>query len=281
MIIQWYPGHMTKARREMTESLKVVDIIFELIDARIPISSRNPDIDEICGSKPRIILLNKSDLADSSINKKWVKYFRGTGLECLEIDSLSGKGIKNISVVVQDKFKERNEKLKLKGVISKPVRALIAGIPNVGKSSLINRLAGRSAAKTGDRPGVTKGRQWIRVNNSLELLDTPGILWPKFEDEAVGLRLAFTGAIKDEIMDSYELAIALIDSLRQIDINIITSRYKIKDTDVESHIMVDAIARSRGSILPGGEIDRERISRIILDEFRAGKLGKISLETPS
>lgn len=280
MNIQWYPGHMTKAKREITESLKLVDIVIELLDARIPRSSRNPDMDSICGGKPRIVLLNKSDLADKSINKLWIQYFSTQGLSCLEVDSLSGKGVSGIVDIINTKFKDRNEKLKLKGIISKPVRAMIAGIPNVGKSSLINRLAGRASAKTGDKPGVTRGRQWIKIGGNLELLDTPGILWPKFEDEEVGLNLAFTGAIRDEIVDIAELSINFITRLKELSPGSLSERYGIKDCGADSRDILDDLGRYRGCIISGGVIDIERASKILIDEFRSGKLGRISLEKP-
>jgi ribosome biogenesis GTPase A len=271
---------MTKARREMAESLKLVDIVVELLDARIPKSSRNPDIDFICSSKPRIVALNKSDLADRMVNRLWKEYFKASGLSCVEIDSLTGKGIKDISVLIKEMFKSRNEALKIKGIISKPVRVLIAGIPNVGKSSLINRLAGKASAKTGDKPGVTRGRQWIRLENNLELLDTPGILWPKFEDEEVGLNLAFTGAIRDEIVDMTELALKLVERLTIVAPESLKQRYKIESLDMQSHELLCEIGRKRGCVLQGSTVDSERISRIIIDEFRAGRLGRISLEKP-
>jgi len=280
MNIQWYPGHMTKAKREIIESLKLVDIVIELLDARIPRSSRNPDIDTICGNKQRIVVLNKSDLADSAVNKQWIDYFNNMNLSCLEIDALSGKGTRLIIQKIQEKFKDRNEALKLKGIISKPIRVLIAGVPNVGKSSLINRLAGKASAKTGDKPGVTKGKQWIKIGNNMELLDTPGLLWPKFEDEIVGLNLAFTGAIKDEIMDIVELSIKLIERLKVVSPKSLVERYNILNIEDSDLDILNEMGRRRGCILPGGVIDTERISKILLDEFRSGKLGRISLETP-
>jgi len=280
MNIQWYPGHMTKARREMTESLKLVDIVLELLDARIPRSSRNPDIDAICSNKPRMVILNKSDLADKAVNKQWIAYFGNLKLDCIEVDSLMGKGIRSINDTIHERFKDKNELLKQKGIISKPIRVLIAGIPNVGKSSLINRLAGRASAKTGDKPGVTRGKQWIKIGNNLELLDTPGILWPRFEDEEVGFNLAFTGAIKDEIMDVVELSIKLIDKLKVMVPQNLVERYKIDSIEDSALNLLEKIGGKRGCILPGGIIDTERISKIVLDEFRSGKLGKISLERP-
>lgn len=280
MIIQWYPGHMTKAKREIINSLKIVDIVIELLDARIPLSSRNPDIDSMCGNKPRIVLLNKSDLADSAANRMWVDYFQSQGLKCLEVDSLSGKGTRDIVKVIGQTFKDRDEKLKSKGIISKPIRALIAGIPNVGKSSLINRLAGKASAKTGDKPGVTKGKQWIKIGTNIELLDTPGILWPKFEDEEVGLNLAFTGAIRDEIVDTYELAVKLLDRLKEIAPESIIKRYKVESLEKDSVSLLERIASRRGCILQGGIVDTERMAKIFIDEFRSGKLGRITLEKP-
>jgi ribosome biogenesis GTPase A len=281
MNIQWYPGHMTKARREMTESLKLVELVIELLDARIPISSRNPDIDKLCGNKPRLIVLNKSDLADDKITKIWIQYFKGIGKDCIEVDSLSGKNVKTIGRVVQDKFKERNKNLKAKGIVSKPIRIMIAGVPNVGKSSLINRLSGRASAKTGDKPGVTRGKQWIKLGSNMELLDTPGILWPKFDDPKVGYNLAFTGAIKDEILDTAELSIKLIDTLIEICPESIVSRYNLKDTKKLAIEILEDIGKVRGCMLPGGNIDIDRAASIVLDEFRSGKLGRISLEKPN
>lgn len=280
MNIQWYPGHMTKAKREMIDSLKLVDAVIELLDARIPNSSRNPDIDSICGTKPRIVALNKSDLADKMINKLWIRHIEKSGLKCLEVDSISGKGTKDLIRVIRDSFKERDEKLKAKGIISKPIRVMVVGIPNVGKSSLINRLSGRSSTKTGDKPGVTRGKQWIKIMGNMELLDTPGILWPKFEDEQVGLNLAFTGAIRDEIVDMYELSLKLIDRLKVIYPQSLIQRYKVKDVNKDSADILNTIAENRGCMLRGGIIDTDRVSKIIMDEFRSGKLGSISLERP-
>lgn len=271
---------MTKARREMLEALKMVDIVIELLDARIPLSSRNPDIDEICGNKPRLVVLNKSDLADSKISKAWINYFTGSNLRCIEVDSISGKNIKNISVIVRDMLKERNERLKAKGILEKPARVMIAGIPNVGKSSLINKLSGRASTKTGDKPGVTRGRQWVKIGSNMELLDTPGILWPKFEDPEVGFNLAFTGAIKDEILDKHELSLKLVERLSAISPESLKSRYKLESIEGEPHEVLEAIAKKRGCILPGGVIDVERASTMLLDEFRGGKLGRVSLEKP-
>lgn len=278
--IQWYPGHMTKAKREMIESIKLVDAVIEMLDARIPQSSRNPDIDSICQNKPRIVLLNKSDLADPAANKMWVSHFKSMGLKTIEVDSVSGKGLKSIPASLNEMFKERNERLKSKGIILKPIRIMIAGIPNVGKSSLINRMAGKSIAKTGDKPGVTKGKQWIKLTGGIELLDTPGILWPKFDDETVGLHLAFTGAIRDEIMDTVELSIKLIESLKEAAPLCLAGRYRVKDMSAAPADILHEIAANRGCLLKGGEIDGDRVSKVLLDEFRGGKLGRISLEKP-
>lgn len=280
MNIQWYPGHMTKAKREMVESMKMVDAVVEMLDARIPKSSRNPDIDTICGTKPRIVVLNKSDLADPRSNSMWAAYFNSKDLRTIEVDSISGKGLKTIPQVLNDMFRERNERLKAKGIISKPIRIMIAGVPNVGKSSLINRMAGKSIAKTGDKPGVTRGRQWIKLTGGIELLDTPGILWPKFDDQTVGLHLAFTGAIRDEIMDTVELSVKLIDALKESAPMSLAERYKVRNMDAPSGDILNEIAANRGCLLKGGDIDRDRISRVLLDEFRGGKLGRISLEKP-
>lgn len=271
---------MTRARREMIESMKLVDVVAEMLDARIPQSSRNPDIDSICASKPRIVVLNKSDLADPRVNSMWVDHFNSRGLKTIEADSISGKGLKSIPIVLKDMFRERNERLKSRGIISKPIRIMIAGVPNVGKSSFINRMAGKTIAKTGDKPGVTKGRQWIKLTGGIELLDTPGILWPKFDDERVGLHLAFTGAIKDEIIDTVELSTKLIESLKEAAPMSLLERYKVKDINASSDDILYELAVNRGCLLKGGDIDSDRISKILLDEFRGGKLGRISLERP-
>jgi ribosome biogenesis GTPase A len=280
MDIHWYPGHMVKAKKDIENSLKLVDIVIELLDARIPRSSRNPDIDDMCRNKYRIIVLNKSDLSDKGTNAAWNKYFTDKGLICIEIDSLSGKGVRNIVKSMNSLFKDRDKKLKDKGIVSKPIRALVVGIPNVGKSSLINRLSGRTSAKTGNKPGVTMGRQWIKIGGSLELLDTPGILYPKFEDDEAGLNLAFTGAIKDEVINREELAVKLIKRLKEVSPESIRSRYKIKDIESEPLDILNQIGAKRGCIIRGGNVDIEKASNILIDEFRSGKLGAISLERP-
>lgn len=280
MNINWYPGHMKKTKESIQKSLSMVDIVFELLDARIPYSSRNPVIDSIVGDKPRIIILNKSDLSSSKGNKIWQEYFLGRGLATVLIEALSGKGIDkliNLSYELTDKKRKSYEK---RGVINRPTRAMILGIPNVGKSTLINSLSGRKGAKTGNRPGITKSNQWIKTKGRLELLDTPGILWPKFEDQEVGLNLAFTGAIKDEILDIETLALRLIDRLVKYFPDLIENRYGVEISNKSSlDIMVD-IAKKRGSIVRGGEVDYTKISNIILDEFRKGIIGHITLEFP-
>jgi len=282
MNIQWYPGHMAKAKRKITEELKLVDIVIELLDARIPMSSRNPEVDEIVGNKKRIIVLNKSDLADPSINAKWLEYFNQENTRAILVNSLKGNGLKNVLSASKQLIKEKLDRLKSKGLLVKTTRALIIGIPNVGKSTFINRIAGRSAAQTGDRPGVTKSKQWIKVSNELELLDTPGILWPKFEDKRAGMYLAFTGAIKDEILDVNELAQNLLQVLAEKFPEKLKSRYKLEDIPegISSEELLERIGRKRGCIIAGGEVDLLRASTMLLDEFRGGKIGAISLETP-
>ncbi|HRU41727.1 MAG TPA: ribosome biogenesis GTPase YlqF [Candidatus Diapherotrites archaeon] len=282
MNIQWYPGHMAKAKRKITEELKLVDIVIELLDARIPMSSRNPEVDEIVGNKKRIIVLNKSDLADPSINAKWLEYFNQENTRAILVNSLKGNGLKDVLSASKQLMKEKLDRLKSKGLLVKTTRALIIGIPNVGKSTFINRIAGRSAAQTGDRPGVTKSKQWIKVSNELELLDTPGILWPKFEDKRAGMYLAFTGAIKDEILDVNELAQNLLQVLAEKFPEKLKSRYKLEDIPegISSEELLERIGRKRGCIIAGGEVDLLRASTMLLDEFRGGKIGAISLETP-
>lgn len=281
MNIQWYPGHMTKARRMIGENLKLVDIICEIIDARIPLSSRNPDIDDIAGAKPRLIILNRIDQADPQITKRWVSYFSQKGLDVLETDSQSGKGVKAFSQKVRSVLKEEIERRQAKGQGGKPIRVMILGIPNVGKSSFINRVAGRRAAEASDRPGVTRGKQWIKIDNGLELLDTPGILWPKFESQVVGENLAFTGAVKDNILDRETLAANLMTRLSVDYPDRIEERYKFRpESGMGGFDLLERAARKRGFLISGGECDLERMAGILLDEFRGGKLGKISLEKP-
>ena len=283
MQIQWFPGHMAKTRRLITDSLKLVDVVIELVDARLPLSSRNPEIDRIVGTRPRVLVLNKADIADSNANAKWLSYFERKGLAVILADSQSGKGLKNLDAAIEKVLAEKLERERQKGMQRRAIKMLVVGIPNVGKSSFINRLSGRAAAKTGDRPGVTTAKQWIKVAGKYEILDTPGILWPKFEDPEVGRRIAFTGGIKDEIMDIEELAYFLIGYLRQNYWELLEERYKItEDTEnLDDFELLELIGKKRGCIVSGGNIDTLRTSNLILDEFRAAKIGKITLELPS
>ncbi len=280
MNIQWYPGHMTKTKRMMQENIALVDIVIELLDARIPYSSRNPDIDKLAANKKRIVILNKSDLADDKKTERWVGYFESQGLYVLLADSIRGKGLKAVAEAAEELMAEKKERLRKRGRIFVPTRAMVAGIPNVGKSTLINKFVGRSTAKTGDKPGVTRGKQWVRIKRDLELLDTPGILWPKFEDKEVGLKLAFTGAVNDNITDLPELAQELISLLRRLYPNELKARYKIDfDENTPTHEILNDIGVSRGFMAKGGIVDTKRTASIFLDEFRAAKLGKMTLES--
>ncbi|MBQ4069027.1 MAG: ribosome biogenesis GTPase YlqF [Lachnospiraceae bacterium] len=275
--INWYPGHMTKAKRMMQEDIKLVDLVIELVDARIPLSSRNPDIDTIGKNKSRLILLNKSDLADERYNDKWVKFFEEQGAYVVKINARSGAGIKQINNVIEKACKAKIERDRARGIKNRPVRAMVVGIPNVGKSTFINSYAGKACAKTGNKPGVTKGKQWIKLNKNLELLDTPGILWPKFEDQMVGLRLALIGSINDNILNIEELAVELLKFLHLNYEGIIANRYGIEENE-DALINLENIARVRGCLLKGNELDYSKASFILLDEFRNGKIGKITLE---
>lgn len=279
--IQWFPGHMNKTRRLLAENLKMVDVVIELLDARIPVSSKNPEIDNIVKNKPKIIVLNKCDLADKEISDNWKKWYNSKGYTSIFVNSINGTGIKQLKNKMRDVMKERIEKDRQRGRIFRPVKAMIVGIPNVGKSSLINKIAGRGSAVTGDKPGVTRGKQWINVNDEIQLLDTPGILWPKFEDEKVGINLAITGAIKDDILDIVGLASALFEILSENYPEHIIKRYKLDTIENKTgfEILKEA-GEKRGCIASGGEIDMMRISAIVLDEFRSGKIGRISLEQP-
>ncbi|MBE7032386.1 MAG: ribosome biogenesis GTPase YlqF [Ruminococcaceae bacterium] len=283
MQIQWFPGHMAKTRRLITDSLKLVDVVIELVDARLPLSSRNPEIDRIVGSRPRVLVLNKADIADSDANARWLSFFEKKGLAVILADSQSGKGLKNLDAAIEKVLAEKLERERQKGMQRRAIKMLVVGIPNVGKSSFINRLSGRVAAKTGDRPGVTTAKQWIKVAGKYEILDTPGILWPKFEDPEVGRRIAFTGGIKDEIMDIEELAFFLVGYLRQNYRELLEERYKItEDTEsLDDFELLELIGKKRGCIVSGGNIDTLRASNLILDEFRAAKIGKITLELPN
>lgn len=277
MNYQWYPGHMTKARRMMQENIKLIDLVIELVDARIPISSRNPDIDELGKGKSRIILLNKSDLADPVWNKKWVEYFSKQGMGVLEINSRTGQGIKSIQGLVQEVCKEKIERDRKRGIVNRPVRAMVVGIPNVGKSTFINSFAGKACAKTGNKPGVTKGKQWIRLNKGLELLDTPGILWPKFEDQQVGMRLAFIGSMNDEILIPDELACDLIGVIKELYPKALQERYEADPAGKPIEIL-EAVAESRKCYAKGEQLDLGKASGILIDDFRSGKLGRMTLE---
>lgn len=283
MNYQWYPGHMTKAKRMMQENIKLIDLIIELVDARIPLSSRNPDIDELGKNKSRIVLLNKSDLADSSANKRWMKYFEEQGAYALEVNSKSGSGIKAIHGLVQEACKEKLERDRKRGIVNRPVRAMVVGIPNVGKSTFINSFAGKACTKTGNKPGVTKGKQWIRLNKSLELLDTPGILWPKFEDQHVGMKLAFIGSMNDEIIIKDELACDLIHAIRNKYPAALSERYGMERAGQEGKTdaaVLGDIAESRNCYGKGESLDLEKAAAIFIDDFRGGKLGRITLEEP-
>lgn len=280
MNIQWYPGHMVKTKKQIQEVLKLIDVVIELLDARIPVSSKNPDMDELIGNKPKVVLLNKCDLAEDYIIKEWIDYYKEKGITAFDIDSISGKNINRVYGIVREAVKEKFEKKALKGIVGKPVRALVAGIPNVGKSSFINKISSRAGTKTGDKPGVTRSNQWIKVNKDFELLDTPGILWPKFDDENVALHLAYTRAIKDEILDTEELAVNFIKELMVIKPKALIERYKIEiKEDAQSTLL--EIGKRRGCVISGGEIDTLRTANIIFDDYRSGKLGKLSFERPS
>lgn len=281
MNIQWYPGHMTKTRRQMEMDVRLVDMVAEVVDARIPISSRNPDIDSIVGSRPRLIILNRADQADSTLTAQWLAWFRRQGYGVLETDARSGKGVEQFSIVTKAVLQDKVAAWKAKGQIGKPIRAMVVGIPNVGKSTFINKVVRRKSAKVGDRPGVTRGKQWVSVDKGLELLDTPGILWPKFEDETIGLYLAFTGAVKDEVMDLEGLSCALLELLRDRYPKAIEERYHLtSSSEKKGWELLEEIARKRGMLVSGGETDTERMAHILLDEFRNGKLGRFTLEAP-
>ncbi|BDU82650.1 ribosome biogenesis GTPase YlqF [Clostridium perfringens] len=280
MAINWFPGHMVKTKREIQNNLKLVDAVIEIRDARIPKSSKNPDIDTLCAGKPRVILLNKSDLTDPKVTKAWKESLTNDETIVLEVNALKGEGLNAIKPALLKLLKEKHDRLKAKGLAKITTRAMVVGIPNVGKSTFINKMAKNNIAKTGDRPGVTKNKQWIKTKLGIELMDTPGVLWPKFEDEIVGLNLAFTGAIKDEIMDTEELALKLVERLQETNPEELMTRYKLTELNENPLDNLDAIARKRGAIMAGNQIDYNRIAGIILDEFRGGKIGKISLEKP-
>ena len=279
MNIQWYPGHMTKAKRMMQEDIKLIDIVIELLDARIPLGSRNPDIDTLANNKYRLVLLNKSDLADAAITEKWEQYFKDKGIMTVTINARNGQGMKAITAKVQEACKEKIERDRKRGIMNRPIRAMIVGIPNVGKSTFINSYAKKACTKVGNKPGVTKGKQWIKINKNVELLDTPGILWPKFEDDMVGEHLAFIGSINDEILQKTELCCDLIDFLKEWYPGTLAERYQISENQSAGDILKD-IAMNRGCLLKGNELNYEKAAAIVLDEFRSGRLGRISVERP-
>lgn len=280
MNINWYPGHMKKTRESIESNLSMVDVVFELIDARIPNSSRNPVIDSILQNKPRIIVLNKADLANNAANKKWQDFFENKGFNVVLLNSITGKGIDELIKKTIEANKNRQESYEKRGVLNRPIRVMILGIPNVGKSTLINSLSGRKGARVGNKPGITKSNQWIKTKGNLELLDTPGILWPKFEDKQVGLNLAFTGAIKDEILDMETLALKFIEVMIKNYPELLEKRYDFEINDDSPLNIMEKIGARRGCIIRGGEIDYTKVSNIILDEFRKGIIGNISLELP-
>lgn len=279
MNYQWYPGHMMKAKRMMQENIKLIDLVIELVDARIPMSSRNPDIDELSKNKSRIILLNKADLADGRYNTEWTEYFKEKGFYVLEINSKTGSGVKAIQGLMQEACKEKIERDRKRGIKNRPVRAMVVGIPNVGKSTFINAFAGRACAKTGNKPGVTKGKQWIRLNQNLELLDTPGILWPRFENQQVGERLAMIGSINDEILHADELAFALLKYVMREYPGLIGKRYEIEETQ-DTYETLAKICVSRKCFLKGEEPDMIRAAKMVTEDFRSGRIGRITLERP-
>lgn len=279
MQFQWYPGHMTKARRAMQEDIKLIDVIIELVDSRVPLSSKNPDIDTLANGKSRILLMNKYDLADKNVSDKWTSYYESKGYFVAAVNSKNGKGVKAVHDVIQKACKEKIERDRKRGILNRPIRAMIVGIPNVGKSTFINSFAGKACAKTGNKPGVTKGKQWIRLNKSVELLDTPGILWPKFEDQQVGLNLAFIGSIKDELYNVYELSLLLLDYLIKNYHGMVAEFYGIEDSESNNELL-ERIAVKRGCLKSGAEYDLDKAARCLVDDFRNGRIGKISLEIP-
>ena len=280
-VVQWFPGHMAKTRRLIKESLPLVDAVTELLDARVPVSSRNPELDEMTGKKPRIILLNKCDMADERATKLWLDYFNSNGAAAIAVDCRSGKGLNNyrplVRKVLADKIRSNEEK----GMASKPLRMMVVGIPNTGKSSFINRMAGSNRAKVADKPGVTRSNQWFAIGNGIELLDTPGVLWPKFDDPAVGDKLSFIGSVKDEVVDAETMAVRLIEVLAKDYRDLLLERYKLGSIDgLETYEILELIGRKRGMLISRGEIDTQRAATTLLDEYRGGKLGKITLERP-
>lgn len=277
MNVQWYPGHMTKAKRQMQEDIKLIDLVIELVDARVPLASRNPDIDELGKNKYRLILMNKADLADKVQTDRWSEYFRKKGFYVIALDARKKNGMKQITDVIMEACKEKIERDQKRGILNRPIRAMVVGIPNVGKSTFINSFAGKACAKTGNKPGVTKGKQWIRLNKNVELLDTPGILWPKFKDQAVGLRLAMIGAINDEILNTDELALELIQILRADYPGILKERYQLEEMGKDLDVLLE-IAKNRNCIGKGNELDYSKAAKLLIEEFRSGAIGNITLE---
>ena len=275
----WYPGHMTKAKRMMEENIRLIDLVIEIVDARVPMSSRNPDIDKLASNKARIILLNKADLADDYVTNKWIAYFNSKNIYCLKLNSRDNSGVKQVNNLIQTACADKIERDKSRGIMNRTIKAMVVGIPNVGKSTFINRLSKASKATTENRPGVTRSNQWIMVDKELELLDTPGVLWPKFDDRTVGEHLAFTGAVKDDIVDPEDLAVRLIECIKQNEMKKLTARYGI-EFDVDSYEMLCSIAKKRGMMIKGGEADTLRAAKTLLEEFKNCKIGRISLEHP-
>ena len=281
--IQWFPGHMTKTKRQIQASLKLVDAVAEILDARIPLSSKNPDLQNLIQNKPKVVLLNKCDMANQTATSRWIDYYASQGITAIAVDCKSGKGLNKFAPAVNNVLSERRERLKAKGMVNPMLRIMIVGIPNVGKSSFINRVAKQNRAKVEDRPGVTRGNQWYTIAKNIEMLDTPGVLWPKFDDKIVGERLAFTGAVKDQILDTELLAVRLLDFLRSLKPADFIARFKLEDIDldaIDSYELLNVIGKKRGMLISGGEIDTERAAIMLLDEFRSGKLGRITLEMP-
>ena len=278
--INWYPGHMKKTKEMVQNNLKLVDVVIELLDARIPLSSKNPEIDKLAHNKPRVVVLNKSDLSDRAKLNKWISYYQSKGIKAIPVDTLKGSGVNKIVEECKNVTKEKMDALKEKGRKERAIRVMIVGVPNVGKSSLINKLTGRKSTQTGDRPGVTKGKQWVRLKGNLELLDTPGILWPKFEDQKIALNLAFTRAIKDEILDIDTLGLKFIEKMSEIEPEKLKARYKLDSLGEEPLETMEMIGRKRGFILGRNELDYTRIAKTVLNEFREGRLGQITLEVP-
>ena len=280
MNIQWYPGHMTKAKRAMKEDIKLIDLVIELVDARVPLSSRNPDIDDLARGKARMVLLNKSDLADERVNAQWAAWFEAKNIHAVKVDSRNKGTLKQVQSVVQEACKEKIERDRKRGIMNRPIRTMVVGIPNVGKSTFINSFAGKACAKTGNKPGVTKGNQWIRLNKTLELLDTPGILWPKFEDQAVGLKLALIGSINDQILNKDDLACRCIRILKERYPGMVSQRFGLETEDKEPAAILEDVARLRSCLMKGGELDIARAAARVLDDFRSGKLGRVTLARP-